>query len=130
MSESINFKREMKMNVEEAVERITVSLKTEGFGILTRIDLHEKIKEKIGKDLKPTVILGACNPHLAYEAFLMNSDIASLLPCNAVVRDLGNGSVSIELAKPSAMMKSLGNSELVAMAAPADEAMKRALDTL
>ncbi len=101
----INFKKEIESGVEEAIERVTNALKLEGFGILTRIDFHEKIKEKLGKTLRPVVILGACNPQLAYESYERNADVACLLPCNAVIRDLGAGRVSVELAKPSALME-------------------------
>ena len=127
MKKSVNMKREINATVEEAVERVTSALKTEGFGILTRIDLHEKIKEKLGKDLPPVVILGACNPQLAYEAFQYNSDVASLLPCNAVIRETGSGKVSIELAKPTAMMEILGDQEMVNLAKTADEKLEKAL---
>ncbi len=123
----VNFKKEFACNVETAVERVTEALKTEGFGILTRIDLHLKIKEKLGKDLLPVVILGACNPQLAYEAFQCNTDVASLLPCNAVIRDLGKGRVSIELASPSAIMEIIGDANLIALASDADAKLLRAL---
>ena len=76
----INFKREITDTLDHAIERASKALGAEGFGILTRIDMHCKIKEKTGKDIVPTVILGACNPNLAYEAYLANPDVASLLP--------------------------------------------------
>ena len=78
----INFKRQISDSVDNAVERAIKALAAEGFGIMTRIDMHAKIKEKTGKDIVPTVILGACNPNLAYEAYHANPDVASLLPCN------------------------------------------------
>lgn len=126
----INFKKEFAGNVETAAERVTEALKTEGFGILTRIDLHSKIKEKLGKDLLPVIILGACNPQLAYEAFQHNTDVTSLLPCNAVIRDLGNGRVSVELAKPSAMMEIIGDANLIALAGDADARLEKALSKI
>ena len=89
--DSINFKREIADTVDNAIERATRALGAEGFGILTRIDMHSKIKEKTGKDIIPTVILGACNPNLAYEAYTANTDVASLLPCNAVIREVAPG---------------------------------------
>jgi uncharacterized protein (DUF302 family) len=107
---------------------VTDALKGEGFGILTRIDLHSKIHEKLGKDLRPTIILGACNPQLAYEAYQRNPDVASLLPCNAVIRDIGSGKISIELAKPSSLMEMLGDRELVALAKSADDKLRNALE--
>ena len=128
MRESINFKREIQATVDEAIERITQALKQEGFGVLTRIDMHAKFKEKLGEDVLPVVILGACNPQLAFEAYARAPDVTSLLPCNAVVRDLGQGRVSIELAKPTAMMNVLGDSTLVELAKAADQKLQRALD--
>lgn len=128
MKNSVNFKREISGNVDNVIESVTSALKSEGFGVLTRIDFHSKIKDKLGKDIMPVVILGSCNPQLAYEAFQRNSDVASLLPCNAVVRDLGNGKVSVELAKPSAMMEILGDQELVTLAKDADARLERALE--
>ena len=127
---SINFKKTISGDVERAIEKVTTSLKGEGFGVLTRIDLHSKIKEKLGKDIQPIVILGACNPQLAFEAYQHNPDVASLLPCNAVIRDHGNGRVSIELAKPSSMMEILGDQQLVALAKNADDRLKRVLEIL
>jgi uncharacterized protein (DUF302 family) len=124
---TINFKREIADTVDHAIERVTKALAAEGFGILTRIDMHSKIKEKTGKDIIPTVILGACNPNLAYEAYTANSDVASLLPCNAVIREVAPGKVSVELAAPTAMMKILGDAKLIALAAEADIKLERAL---
>jgi uncharacterized protein (DUF302 family) len=124
---TINFKREITATMDQAVERITKALGAEGFGVLTRIDMHSKIKERIGKDIIPTVILGACNPTLAYEAYTANSDVASLLPCNAVVREIAPGKISLELAKPTAMMQILGDSGLAELAREADARIERAL---
>lgn len=129
MAKSINFKREIQCTVDQAIDRITASLKAEGFGVLTRIDLHAKFKEKLGKDVLPTVILGACNPQPAFEAYTRAPDVTSLLPCNAVVRDLGQGRVSVELAKATAMMEVLGDQTLIALAGDADSRLQRALES-
>ena len=126
----INFKKEINCSVDDAIKRADKALKTEGFGILTRIDFHLKIKEKLNKDLPPIVILGACNPKLAYEAFQKNPDVASLLPCNVVVRDLGGGKVSVEVAKPTSLMEILGDQELVNLAKDADTQLKRVLEAI
>ena len=123
----INFKREIPDTVDHAIERVTKALGAEGFGILTRIDMHSKIKEKTGKDIVPTVILGACNPNLAYEAYTANTDVASLLPCNAVVREIAPGRISVELAAPSGMMRILGDAKLTELAREADTRIERAL---
>lgn len=126
----INFKREISATLDEAIDRATKALAAEGFGILTRIDMHSKIKDKTGKDIIPTVILGACNPMLAYEAYTANSDVASLLPCNAVVREIAPGKVSLEFAKPTGMMKMLGDAKLIALATEADAKIERALQNV
>ena len=123
----INFKREIPDSVDHAIERVTRALGAEGFGILTRIDMHSKIKEKTGKDIIPTVILGACNPNLAYEAYTANADVASLLPCNAVIREIAPGKISVELAAPSGLMRILGDAKLTELAREADTRIQRAL---
>lgn len=123
----INFKREITGTVDQAIDRVTKALAAQGFGILTRIDMHAKIKEKTGKDIVPTVILGACNPLLAYEAYSANPDVASLLPCNAVVREVAPGRISVELAAPSGMMRILGDAALTALAGEADARIRAAL---
>ncbi|PSM31076.1 DUF302 domain-containing protein, partial [Haliangium sp. UPWRP_2] len=76
------------------------------------------------------VILGACNPQLAYEANQHNSDVPALLPCNAVIGNLGNGQHAVELAKPSVLMQSLGDPALVELAREADRRLERALQAL
>ena len=106
---AINFKKEVNGDLDEIIHRVAEGLKGEGFGILNRIYFNSKIKEKIGKDLPPTVILGDCNPDLAYEAFLQNSDVTGLLPWNLVVCELGEHRISVELAKPSSMMEIIGD---------------------
>jgi uncharacterized protein (DUF302 family) len=123
----INFKREIEGTVDAAIDRVTKSLGAQGFGILTRIDMHTKIKEKTGKDIVPTVILGACNPNLAYEAYCANTDVASLLPCNAVIREVAPGRISVELAAPSGMMRILGDAKLTELAKEADARIETAL---
>jgi len=124
---TINFKREIADTFDHAIERATKALGAEGFGVLTRIDMHSKIKEKTGKDIEPTVILGACNPDLAYEAYTANTDVASLLPCNAVVRETAPGKISLEFAAPTGMMRILGDAKLTALAREADARIERAL---
>ena len=124
---AINFKRELACGLDEGIDRATRALAAQGFGVLTRIDMHSKIKEKTGKDIVPTVILGACNPNLAFEAYTANSDVASLLPCNAVVREVAPGRVSLEFAAPTGMMRILGDAKLEALAAEADKRSQAAL---
>lgn len=126
----INFKRQVQSTLDSAIDRVTQALSAEGFGILTRIDMHSKIKEKIGKDIAPTVILGACNPTLAHEAYCTNTDVTSLLPCNAVLREISPGTISVELAAPTGLMTILGDEKLVKLAEEADRRLQRALDAV
>jgi uncharacterized protein (DUF302 family) len=127
MTESVNFKREVSDEFDHVVDRVTIALKAAGFGVLTRIDMHTKIEEKISKKIPKIVILGACNPTMAYEAYVANSDVASLLPCNAVVRDIGNGKTSVEIVKPSIMMQILGDKNLQQLALKADSLLAEAI---
>lgn len=127
---SLSIKKILSGEREQVVQKVTEALKKQGFGVLTRIDLHEKIKEKLGKDLQPVIILGACNPQLAYDAYIANPDVAALLPCNAVLRVVDEGKVSVELARPSALMEIVGERKLVEMAEEADSLLQKALDSL
>ncbi len=126
----VNLKKEINSSVDLALKRVEEALKGEGFGVLTRIDFHLKIKEKLNKDLPPTVILGACNPKLAFEIFQRNSDVTSLMPCNVVVRDVGSGKVSIEMALPTTMLEILGDKEIINLAKDADAQLRRVLEAL
>ena len=127
---TINFKKTVSGELSQVIERLTAALAEQGFGILTRIDFHTKIKEKLGKDLRPVVILGACNPGLAYEAYQNNSDVAGLIPCNAVVREIADGQVSIELTKPSLMIEIMQANEMLQMAQSADQKLQLALQKI
>lgn len=126
----ISLKKQVSGSLEEIVNRATAALKNQGFGVLTRIDLHSKIKEKLNKEIPVTVILGACNPGLAYEAFQASTDVTALLPCNAVVREVGDSKFSVELVKPSSLLAILGDSGLTQMAIAADDLLTRALEEI
>lgn len=100
-------RKDLSMDVDQAVEKVTMALKGIGFGILTRIDFDQKIKEKLGEEIPKTVILGACNPKLALEAFKQSTDTALLIPCNVVVRETAKGRCVVEAIKPSQMLSFL-----------------------
>ncbi|MGZ3774997.1 MAG: DUF302 domain-containing protein [Pseudobdellovibrionaceae bacterium] len=113
------FKKECLMSVDQAVEKVSEALKGIGFGILTRIDFDQKIQEKLGEKIPKTVILGACNPKLALEAFKQSTDTALLIPCNVVVRETTAGKCIVEAMKPSQMLnflKDVTQSEAIAKA--------------
>jgi uncharacterized protein (DUF302 family) len=97
---------------DEAVARATEALKTEGFGILTEIDVSATLKKKIGVDYPGYRILGACNPALAYEALKLENKVGTMLPCNVVVRDAGNGQTEVAAIDPVASMQAIDNPAL------------------
>jgi uncharacterized protein (DUF302 family) len=97
---------------DEAVTRTMDALKKEGFGVLTEIDVKETLKKKIGVDFPSYRILGACNPALAYEALKLESKVGTMLPCNVVVRDAGNGQTEVAAVDPVASMQAIDNPEL------------------
>ena len=97
---------------DEAVSRATDSLKTEGFGILTEIDVSATLKKKIGVDYPAYRILGACNPALAHEALMLENKVGTMLPCNVVVRDAGKGQTEVAAIDPVASMQAIDNSAL------------------
>lgn len=97
---------------DEAVIRATDALKLEGFGILTEIDVSATLKKKIGVDYPAYRILGACNPALAHEALMLENKVGTMLPCNVVVRDAGNGQTEVAAIDPVASMQAIDNSAL------------------
>jgi uncharacterized protein (DUF302 family) len=98
------FDFEIRLGFEEAVERVTGALKAEGFGVLTRADLHEAFREKLGEEFRPYVILGACNPPLALKALTAHPEVGLFLPCNVTVEAAGEGASRIRILDPDLIM--------------------------
>lgn len=117
------------LSYDEAVDRVTEALSEEGFGVLTEIDVREKMKEKLGEDFRQYVILGACAPELAYRALGEEDSIGLLLPCNVVVAEEGEGAQAAYL-RPEVMMGFTGNEALAPLAEEAQERIARAFDRL
>ena len=119
---------------DETVAAVREALADQGFGVLSEIDLAAKLKEKLGADVAPQVILGACRPELAYEALMADPSIAAVLPCNVVVRSLDESTTIVEAFDPDAMMGLAGGDEpgspLAAVAGDARERLDAMLDAL
>jgi len=113
----------------EAVDRVTAALKVEGFGVLTRIDVDETLKTKIGVDFRPYVILGACNPALAHQALSADDNIGLMLPCNVVVAAI-EGGAEIAFVRPHAMMDIVDLPEIRGVADEAQARLERALQAV
>lgn len=101
----IGFEVHLTGSFEEAVERVVQALKIEGFGVLTRIDVHKTLKEKLDEEFRPYVILGACNPVLAHKALSTEPMVGLMLPCNITVEADPDGGCLVRIANPEAMMQ-------------------------
>lgn len=104
--------RVLPIAFDAAIARAKEALKTEGFGVLTEINVKETLKTKIGVDFPKYVILGACNPVLAHEALQLENKVGTMLPCNVVVRDAGDGHTEVAAIDPVASMMAIDNPAL------------------
>jgi uncharacterized protein (DUF302 family) len=102
--DEIAFEVWMETPVEIALDRLSESLKREGFGVLTSIDVKATMKEKLGQDFRPYYILGACNPPLAHRALSADSSIGLMLPCNITLEERRNGGSLVRIANPETML--------------------------
>jgi uncharacterized protein (DUF302 family) len=121
--------RMLAMPFDAAVQRARESLKSEGFGVLCEINIKEKLKEKLGVDFANYLILGACNPPLAYGALQQEMNLGLLLPCNVIVYEKDGKSFvgAIDAAK---MLSVVGNSALAATAEEVNQKLHRVIDNL
>jgi len=123
------FTKELNRSFEKVVETVIQELKNEGFGILTKIDIKEKFKEKLGIDFNKYVILGACNPANAHEAILAEENIGLMLPCNVIVYEKEKG-VVVSIIKPTVAMEMIGNKGLKQLAIQVEQQLKKAFDSI
>ena len=119
------------LSYEQAVERTTQALKAEGFGVLTTIDVKQTLKQKLDREFRKYVILGACNPPLADRALHVELEIGLLLPCNVIVYETEAGRSTVAAMAPIAALGIVGeNAELQSVAREADQRLRRALTSL
>jgi uncharacterized protein (DUF302 family) len=117
-----------KTGFDDVISSVTEALKKEGFGILSQINIAEKLKEKLGIDFKKYVILGACNPPLAYKALQAEDKIGVMLPCNVIIVEQESGIVEIAAIDPMASMATVGNRALVPIAEEVSKKLKKAIN--
>jgi uncharacterized protein (DUF302 family) len=133
MSKQLGFNVELPLSFDAAVTRVREALKEEGFGVLTEIDLRAAFREKLGREFRPYVILGACNPPLAFSAISADPSVGLLLPCNVTVESTSGGQASVRLTDPQALLASEvleGVPELRSVARDARERMLRVAEAL
>lgn len=121
---------DVNLPYETALERVTAALKEEGFGVLTTIDVRQTLKQKLDRDFRKYVILGACNPSLADRALHAELEIGLLLPCNVIVYERESGTASVAAMAPLPAMGIVGNKDLVDVAKEADARLRGALERL
>lgn len=129
MANAYGFGIDVRLPYEQAVAAVTEALKAEGFGVLTTIDVQRTLREKLGAEMEPYTILGACNPPLAHRALSAEREVGLLLPCNVVVRAIETG-CRVDIADPNAMMSIVGNSTLDSVAADARQRLQRVVEAL
>lgn len=113
---------------DTAIDKVIAALKEEGFGVLTDIDVRATLKAKLGADWRAYRILGACNPPLAHRALQAEDKIGTMLPCNVIVQDLGNGQVEVAAIDPAASMERIGKPELTELARSVREKLQAVLN--
>ncbi len=116
------------MSFDETVEKVTEELKSEGFGVLTEIDVKETLKKKIDVDFRKYKILGACNPHFAHQALQAEPHIGVFLPCNVVVQEIGENEIEVSAVDPVASMSSVENEGLNGIAGDVRSKLQKVID--
>ena len=122
-----HFSKTVSMPFDAAVAATTAALKNHGFGVLTQIDVRDTLQKKIGVDFRPYLILGACNPKLAYQALTLEDKIGTMLPCNVVVQQHDGSKVEISAVDPVSSMAAIENAQLGAVANQVRELLKQVI---
>ncbi|WP_321437554.1 DUF302 domain-containing protein [uncultured Bacteroides sp.] len=122
--------KKLNISFDQAVIKVTESLKNEGFGVLSEINLHEKLKEKLNVDFRRYKILGACNPSFAYKALQSEDKVGTMLPCNVIIQELAKDEIEVAAVDPVASMMAIDNSSLENIATEVKEKLKRVISSL
>ena len=123
------FTKGIDASFEDTLDKVLNELEKEGFGILTKINIAEKFKEKLGIDFKKYIILGACNPPSAHKAILAEENIGLMLPCNVVIYERQNKTV-VSIIKPKVAMEIIGNVELEQIASTIEQKLEKVFDSI
>lgn len=127
---SYYFSKTIDADFDSAIARVAAALQKEGFGILTEIDVKETFKKKLNLDFKKYRILGACNPHFAYEALQAENKIGTMLPCNVIVQEHENGKTEVSAVDPVASMMAVQNDTLAGTATQVREKLRRVIENV
>ena len=130
MAGNYAFGKTVKSSYSDTIQRATDALAKEGFGVLTTIDVAATLKKKLGKDTRPYVILGACNPQFAHQALEAEPEIGTLLPCNVVVREQEDGATRVDIMDPKAVLKLTERPEIAGIAGEVRQKLERVLASL
>jgi len=130
MSGRYAFGKSVDLKYQDAIDRVVEALRHEGFGVLTEIDVAATLKKRLGTDMPPYKILGACNPEFAHRALEAEPQIGALLPCNVVVREDAAGKVRVEVMDPEAVMQLVGRPEVSEIAAEVRRRLERVVAAL
>ena len=130
MDTKFGFGKPVDLGFEEAIETVTEELGKEGFGILTEIDVQATLKKKLGEDMPPYRILGACNPVLASQAIEAEPEIGLLLPCNVLVREAKDGRVHVSFMDPGAVLGLVDDTRVDPLAAQVKGKLETVLQAL
>jgi len=124
------FSKSVEGSFEKVLDRTVVSLKTEGFGVLTEIDVQATLKKKLDVDFRKYRILGACNPPFAYEALKAEDKIGTMLPCNVIVQEVMGGIVEVAAIDPMASMQAVENPGLQPIAEQVRQKLQNVVDNV
>ena len=124
------FSKILAENFDQAVQRAIDALKEQGFGIITQIDVKDTFDKKLGIEFRNYRILGACNPALAHEALLIEDKVGTMLPCNVVVQEIGEGRTEVAAIDPVASMQAIDNARLKDAARVVRDKLKLAVERL